>query len=74
VTDGVKCVANLGALWVVTFDDNGVRDAFIDGFDGGGPSRIVYTFGDRWVIEAESRSAIEPAAAALGTEVLQVST
>ena len=74
VNDGVKCVANLGALWVVTFDDNRVRDAFIDGSAVGSSSEIVYTFGDRWVIEAGSRSAIEPAAAALGTEVLGPST
>jgi hypothetical protein len=69
--DGAKCVAKLGALWVVTFDDNRMRNAFIEHFAVGGSSGIVYTYGDRWVIEAGSRSAIDPAAAALGTDVLR---
>ena len=69
--DGAKCVAKLGALWVVTFDDNRMRNAFIENFAVGGSSGIVYTYGDRWVIEAGSRSAIDPAAAALGTDVLR---
>ena len=71
-TDGAKCSAKLGTLWVVTFDDNHARDAFRESFAVGDSSGIVYTYGDKWVMEAGSRAALEPAADALGTDVLQI--
>lgn len=71
-TDGAKCSARLGTLWVVTFDDNHARDAFRKSFSVGDSSGIVYTYGDKWVVEAGSRAALKPAAVALGTHVLQI--
>lgn len=71
-TDGAKCSVKHGALWIVSFDDNQARDAFRKSFSVGDSSGIVYTYGDMWVMEAGSRAALKPAAAALGTHVLQI--
>ncbi len=73
-SDGAKCSAESGPLWIVTFADNQARDAFRTSFAVGRSSGIVYAYGDRWIIEAGSRAALRPAAHALGTEVLPVNS
>ena len=68
-SDGAKCDATKGALWIVTFDDNQARDHFTHTFAVGQSSGIVYASGDGWVVEAGSKAALKPAADALGVGV-----
>lgn len=68
-SDGAKCDASKGALWIVTFDDNQSRDHFTHTFAVGKSSGMVYASGDGWVVEAGSKAALKPAADALGVVV-----